>query len=167
MNKNIEALQEEFEKLEYWDSQLLDFKIQYLGDEARLYIQQYSDECNDTEYCYEITFLRCYKVAYDTDAGWMALRGMPYGPPKEVISRQYNIKDATSFGMLLGYAAQDIKVSEYNYFLNRYHIVVANMTIDIICQDIDIKLVPIAEQNFFWKHIESKKTKFKDGKPVE
>ncbi|MBF0781179.1 MULTISPECIES: hypothetical protein, partial [unclassified Granulicatella] len=145
---------------------LLDFNIQHLGDEARLYIQQYRPGYGETDYCYEITFFRCYKVAYDTDAGWMALRGMPYGPPKEVISRQYNIKDATSFGMLLGYAAQDIKVSEYNYFLNSYHIVVANMTIDIICQDIDIKLVPIAEQNFFWKHIQSKRVKFENWKPI-
>ncbi|MBF0780547.1 MULTISPECIES: hypothetical protein, partial [unclassified Granulicatella] len=146
---------------------LLDFNIQHLGDEARLYIQQYRPGYGETDYCYEITFFRCYKVAYDTDAGWLASGNrLADGTFEQVIAREYNIKDATSFGMLLGYAAQDIKVSEYNYFLNSYHIVVANMTIDIICQDIDIKLVPIAEQNFFWKHIQSKKIKFENWKPI-
>ncbi|MBF0780537.1 MULTISPECIES: hypothetical protein [unclassified Granulicatella] len=154
---NIEEMQAKIDTIKYCDAQLLDFKIQYLGDEAKLYIQQYKYRpgYGETDYCYEITFLRCYKVAYDTDAGWMASRKMPDGTSKEVIAREYNIKDVTRLGMLLSYAAQDIEVSEYNYFLNRYHIVVANMTIDIICQDIDIKLVPIAEQNFFWKHLEN------------
>ncbi|MBF0781196.1 hypothetical protein IR114_09045, partial [Granulicatella sp. 19428wC4_WM01] len=63
MNKNINKIQEALDNTEYWDAQLLDFNIQHLGDEARLYIQQYRPGYGETDYCYEITFFRCYKVA--------------------------------------------------------------------------------------------------------
>lgn len=53
-------------------------------------------------------------------------------------------------GQLLAYSGQDIQVlsMEDNFYNSK--IVLANMTIDIVCQDIKVSKVLISEQHFFW-----------------
>ena len=60
--EKIASLQEKIDKTEYWDMKILDFQINYFGDEVNMWI--YSDA--DTSW--RISFLSCYKVSYDTDA---------------------------------------------------------------------------------------------------
>lgn len=71
------------EQTDYWDAQILDFEIKYLGDEASLFIASY--ELEDAEkFCWRISFLRCSKVSYETDAGWTteSQEGKNYGEKK-------------------------------------------------------------------------------------
>ncbi|MBF0778975.1 hypothetical protein [Streptococcus cuniculi] len=144
---DIEEIKEKINRMDYWDSQVLDFNIQYFGDEAKLYIQSYK-EYRETEFCWEIKFLRCFKVSYETDAGWVRQRKDIQGF-SDVFGREYDVKD-TFILPNTTYSAQDIAVSQHSHFLLRAKIIMDNMSIDIICQDIVIAKVQIKEQHFFW-----------------
>ena len=125
----------EIEATDYWDAQILDINTRFLGDELSLYIASYEEEDKD-KFCWEIKFLQCYKVEYETDAK----REMREKPVKEYRGAQ-----------LYGYVGQDIKLVEYEGELYDCQIVLANMGLRIICQDIDVSKVLIDEQHFFWK----------------
>lgn len=60
----IESLQEKIDKTEYWDMKILDFQINFLGDEVSMWIY------NDADTSWRVSFLSCYKVSYETDATW-------------------------------------------------------------------------------------------------
>ena len=60
--EKIESLQEKIDKTEYWDIKILDFQINFLGDEVSMWIY------NDADTSWRVSFLSCYKVSYETDA---------------------------------------------------------------------------------------------------
>ena len=60
--EKIESLQEKIDKTEYWDMKILDFQINFLGDEVSMWIY------NDADTSWRVSFLSCYKVSYETDA---------------------------------------------------------------------------------------------------
>ena len=62
--EKIESLQEKIDKTEYWDMKILDFQINFLGDEVSMWIY------NDADTSWRVSFLSCYKVRYETDATW-------------------------------------------------------------------------------------------------
>ena len=62
--EKIESLQEKIDKTEYWDMKILDFQINFLGDEVSMWIY------NDADTSWRVSFLSCYKVSYETDATW-------------------------------------------------------------------------------------------------
>ena len=62
--EKIESLQEKIDKTEYWDIKILDFQINFLGDEVSMWIY------NDADTSWRVSFLSCYKVSYETDATW-------------------------------------------------------------------------------------------------
>lgn len=66
--EKIESLQEKIDKTEYWDMKILDFQINFWGDEVSMWIY------NDADTSWRVSFLSCYKVSYETDATWRASR---------------------------------------------------------------------------------------------
>ena len=62
--EKIESLQEKIDKTEYWDMKILDFQINFLGDEVSMWIY------NDADTSWRVSFLSCYKVSYETDETW-------------------------------------------------------------------------------------------------
>jgi len=58
----VDTMQELIDKTDYWDMRILDVKASYFGDEVEILIE------NDEETCWQISFLSCYKVSYNTDA---------------------------------------------------------------------------------------------------
>ena len=127
--EKIDSLQEKIDKTEYWDMKILDFQINYFGDEVNMWI--YSDA--DTSW--RISFLSCYKVSYETDATW---RGIPY---------VCDMKKPQ-----LGYYGQDITISESEEFKGFYSISM-NLTIllvQIICKEVQVEKVPNSSLNIFW-----------------
>ena len=139
MNRD-EKLQE-IEQTSYWDAQILDFQIKYLGDEVSLFIESYVTE-DIGEYCWKISFLRCAHVDYETDAGWVT--------EQEILWRTEPVKHLRG-GQLLGYSGQDIQLIQQEHGLYNCQIVLSNMSINITCQDIEVSKVSIVDQNFFWK----------------
>ena len=127
--EKIESLQEKIDKTEYWDMKILDFQINFFGDEVNMWI--YSDA--DTSW--RISFLSCYKVSYETDATW---RGIPY------------VRDMKK--PQLGYYGQDITISESEEFKGFYSISM-DLTIllaQIICKEVQVEKVPNSSLNIFW-----------------
>ena len=127
--EKIASLQEKIDKTEYWDMKILDFQINYFGDEVNMWI--YSDA--DTSW--RISFLSCYKVSYETDA---TQRGIPY------------VRDMKK--PQLGYYGQDITISESEEFKGFYSISM-NLTIllvQIICKEVQVEKVPNSSLNIFW-----------------
>ena len=127
--EKIGSLQEKIDKTEYWDVEILDFQINYFGDEVNMWIY------NDADTSWRISFLSCYKVSYETDATW---RGIPY------------VRDMKK--PQLGYYGQDITISESEEFKGFYSISM-NLTIllvQIICKEVQVEKVPNSSLNIFW-----------------
>ncbi len=126
----IESIQEKIDQTEYWDLNILDFQINFYGDEVNIFI--YYDE--DTSW--KISFLSCYKVAYETDATW---RTIAY------------VRDMKK--PQLGYYGQDITLSENKDFEGFYDVLI-DLTIlkaKIICKDVSVKKISNNSINIFWK----------------
>lgn len=68
----IESLQEKIDKTEYWDMKILDFQINFFGDEVSMWIY------NDADTSWRVSFLSCYKVSYETDATWRAVNSFTW-----------------------------------------------------------------------------------------
>ena len=126
---NISDKEKMLNKLCYQDSQILDFRSKYFGDEINLYIEK--DKIN----CYKLTFLQCYKVSYETDAN---LRW------EEKAIKDLKIQQ-------IGYYAHDIVIQEskINNFID-IELVLLFLFVSITCKDIKIEEVSIKEENFFW-----------------
>lgn len=65
----IQELQNIIDQTHYWDAEATDFQIGFFGDEVCLHYNA------DENLYWEITFLTCYRVQYETDATW---RTIPY-----------------------------------------------------------------------------------------
>ena len=126
---NISDKEKMLNKLCYQDSQILDFRSKYFGDEINLYIEK--DKIN----CYKLTFLQCYKVSYETDAN---LRW------EEKAIKDLKIQQ-------IGYYAHDIVIQEskINNFID-IELILPFLFVSITCKDIKIEEVSIKEENFFW-----------------
>lgn len=126
---NISDKEKMLNKLCYQDSQILDFRSKYFGDEINLYIEK--DKIN----CYKLTFLQCYKVSYETDAN---LRW------EEKAIKDLKIQQ-------IGYYAHDIVIQEskINNFID-IELVLPFLFVSITCKDIKIEEVSIKDENFFW-----------------
>ena len=127
--EKIESLQEKIDKTEYWDVEILDFRINFFGDEVNMWIY------NDADTSWRISFLACYKVSYETDATW---RGIPY------------VRDMKK--PQLGYYGQDITISEREEFKGFYSISMdlTILLVQIICKEVQVEKVPNSSLNIFW-----------------
>lgn len=126
----IEEFQERIDSTEYWDSDILDFSINYFGDEVCMYIY------NDDKTSWKLSFLSCFKVRYETDAAW---RSIPH------------VKDMNA--PQLGYYGQDITVYE-NKEDNRFMDIKMDLTImqvQLSFKDMLLEKVLNEDVSFFWK----------------
>lgn len=140
---NINTLQIEVDKTEYWDVSILDIQTQFYGDEVYIFIE------NDNKTCWKVSFVSCYKVNYKTDANW---RGI-----------------ATVNGMRggqLGYYGQDISLEKYvetdesvKRSIEKYggtddfircSLDLSIMTMTIVCKNILVEEVKMENTSFFW-----------------
>lgn len=125
---NIDLLQEEVNKTEYWDMLILDFQIKYFGDEVYIYIQ------NDELTSWEISFLKCFEVKYKTDVMW---RG------------EYKVKNADP---KTGYYGQDISLSqneECSSLVNA-KLDLSIIFVEISCKEIFVEKINNKDLSFFW-----------------
>lgn len=136
---NILKLQEQIDSTKYWDSYALDFRASFLGDECKLYIE--IENGKSDQYCWEIAFYRCFKVDYETDAGWTCWES-------EAGTRDFNMKDIP-FENLMSHTVHDIRLIEEKNNMIRATITLSSMLIDIVCQDIQVSKVLVSDQNFF------------------
>lgn len=63
----IQELQNQIDQTQYWDAEATAFEIRYFGDEVCLHYD------GDENLYWEITFLTCYRVQYETDAIWRTI----------------------------------------------------------------------------------------------
>lgn len=142
---NIQKKMKEIDKIEYCDSMVLDFIVKYIGDEAILFIENSQTDAIEMQFCWAIKFLQCFKVTYETDAGWI------YTDKNKIAKfwREQPVKNLRG-GQLFGYAVQSIELQVVNKWFTECRIVIANMSIVIICRDIEVHKVLIEDQKFFW-----------------
>lgn len=141
---NIETMQKQIEKTDYWDTPILDIQTKFFCDEVYLFIEK------DNEACWKISFTSCYKVDYITDANWRgiaAVKGMRGGQ--------------------LGYYGQDITLEKYietdesvKRSIEKYggtddfircSLDLSIMTMTIVCKDILVEEINLADISFFWE----------------
>lgn len=127
----IKEIQKKINEMNYWDSEILDFKINYFGDEIELFIEDTIKEC------YRLTFLYCYKVTYENDAK----------------TRWNNMQTKKMNKRQLDFYAHDIvvKQSEEEGFLE-FKLELPFLFAKIICKDINIDVIDNDSEDFFWLH---------------
>jgi len=113
----------------YWDAKIFDFQISYFGDEVTLYLE------DDETTCWQIKFLGCYSLSYQTDADY---RGTIY------------VRDMSR--PQLGYFGQDISVreSELEGFLS----VSLNLFLlegKLECKEVEVQKLETDTIPFFWR----------------
>ena len=125
----IEALQAKIDQTEYWDVKILDFNINFFGDEVNIFVY------NDDETSWKISFLSCFKVTYETDATWRSIANV-----REMKKPQ------------LGYFGQDITLSESKEYEGFYDVSIdlSIMTAKITCKDVNVELVSNNTLDIFW-----------------
>lgn len=128
-NKMIEALQAKIDQTEYWDVEILDFNINFFGDEVNIFVY------NDDETSWKISFLSCFKVTYETDATWRSITNV-----REMKRPQ------------LGYFGQDITLSENKEYEDFYDVSIdlSIMTAKITCKDVNVELLSNHTLDIFW-----------------
>lgn len=128
-NKMIEALQAKIDQTEYWDVKILDFNINFFGDEVNIFVY------NDDETSWKISFLSCFKVTYETDATWRSIANV-----REMKKPQ------------LGYFGQDITLSESKEYEGFYDVSIdlSIMTAKITCKDVNVELLSNNILDIFW-----------------
>lgn len=128
---DIEHLNGEIDKTQYWDMPILDIQSKYFNDQICLYVEK-----NDIR-CWKISFLSCYKVNYETDANWRRIE---------------QVQTMTSHQLC--YYGQDISVKKYatddNFIEASLDLSIMNMT--IICKNILVEEIDIKGQSFFWQN---------------
>lgn len=131
----VEMLQAKIDQTEYWDLEILDFHTKFFGDEVNIYV--YHD--NDTSW--KISFLSCFRVAYETDADWRSIAYV-----REMKRPQ------------LGYFGQDITLRKCKD-LEGFYDVTINLTIitaKITCRDVTVEMVSNSTLDIFWQKDEGK-----------
>lgn len=125
----IEALQAKIDQTEYWDVEILDFNINFFGDEVNIFVY------NDDETSWKISFLSCFKVTYETDATWRSITNV-----REMKRPQ------------LGYFGQDITLSESKEYEGFYDVSIdlSIMTAKITCKDVNVELLFNHTLDIFW-----------------
>ena len=126
---NIEELQKKIDSMDYWDCKILDFQINFFGDEVKVAIE------GDNKKNFIIKFLMCYKVEYETDARdrWQGLE----------------VKSMNK--LQLGYFAHDISIKESKVegFVE-VNLEIPFIFAKIICRDIFIEQTQYSEVDYFW-----------------
>ena len=64
----MHEIQRKIDLTHYCDAKVIDFQINYFGDEVCL--RYVDDDCS----YWEIMFLTCYQVRYETDASWRTIK---------------------------------------------------------------------------------------------
>lgn len=126
----IKMLQKKINQTEYWDLEILDFNVNFFGDEVNIYVY------NDFDTSWKISFLSCLKVTYETDANWRTIKHV-----REMKRTQ------------LGYYGQDITLSKSKDFVGFYDVFIdlTLLTAKIICKDVSVEKVSNSSLNIFWK----------------
>ena len=126
----LQEIQNQIDKTEYWDMEILDFKISYFGDEVEMLID------DEGEYCWKIIFLSCYKVYYE------AIQDL-----RDSVDRIKFLK-----GPQLGYYGQDISVTKSN-IEGLYKITMDLSIMDMIveCKDVEVSRVLRSDLDLFWE----------------
>jgi hypothetical protein len=98
----------------------LDFKADFFGDEVSIFVY------NDTDTSWKISFLSCFRVAYETDAAWRTITHV-----REMSSPQ------------LGNYGQDITLTKSKDFMGFYDVSIdlTILTAKIICKDVSVEKV--------------------------
>ena len=127
--KRVEVLQAKIDQTEYWDLEILDFNIEFFGDEVNIFVY------NDADTSWKIAFLSCFKVTYETDATWRSITKL-----REMKKPQ------------LGYFGQDITLSENKEYEGFYDVSIdlTIMIAKIICKDVNVEVVSNNTLDIFW-----------------
>lgn len=144
---NAKALQKKIDAIDYWDCEVMDFSINYFGDEVNIVISgenDYKVNNRERQTGYRIKFRLCYQVEYKTDA-------------KDEVWRK-NIEVKNMDRCQLGHYAQEITVreSEVDGFVE-VKLNTGLLFAKIICKDIVIEKGEYIKEDFFW----SKKSELK------
>ena len=126
----LKELQRKIDETQYWDLRILDFQIDYFGDEVNIFI--YNDEVTS----WRISFSSCYRVEYQTDANWRTITHVSY------------IRKAQ-----LGYYGQDITLTQ-NKSLDDFYDVKIDLTIltaKVTCKKINVEKVSNSLVDIFWQ----------------
>ena len=125
----LQEIQNQIDKTEYGDMEILDLKISYFGDEVEMLVD------DEGEYCWKITFLSCHKVYYETD-----------------VTRR-NIKNVrVMLKPQLGYYGQDISVTKSN-IEGLYKIIMDLSIMDMVveCKDVEVSRILRSDLDLFWE----------------
>ena len=114
-----ENCKKKIDETQYWDLEILDFQINFFGDEVNIFIY---DDINTS---WKISFLTCYKVTYETDANW------------RTIAHVRDMKKSQ-----LGYYGQDITISESKDFNGFYK---ASIDLTILTAEIVFKEIVVVK----------------------
>lgn len=126
----LKELQRKIDETQYWDLRILDFQIDYFGDEVNIFI--YNDEVTS----WRISFSSCYRVEYQTDANW------------RTIAHVSDMRRAQ-----LGYYGQDITLTQ-NKSLDDFYDVKIDLTIltaKVTCKEINVEKVSNSLVDVFWQ----------------
>ena len=126
----LKELQRKIDETQYWDLRILDFQIDYFGDEVNIFI--YNDEVTS----WRISFSSCYRVEYQTDANW------------RTIAHVSDMRKAQ-----LGYYGQDITLTQ-NKSLDDFYDVKIDLTIltaKVTCKEINVEKVSNSLVDVFWQ----------------
>ncbi len=126
----LKELQRKIDETQYWDLRILDFQIDYFGDEVNIFI--YNDEVTS----WRISFSSCYRVEYQTDANW------------RTITHVSDMRKAQ-----LGYYGQDITLTQ-NKSLDDFYDVKIDLTIltaKVTCKEINVEKVSNSLVDIFWQ----------------
>ena len=128
---NIQELQTKINTTDYWDLPVLDFKVNFMGDEAVLYLD------GESHY-WELTFQRCYSLSYKTDADDPVYDRPPYMRDRHLLQ--------------IGYFGQDITVRaakiEGFYEITMY---LSMMEVEIVCKMVLVQKIEKEKMHFFWE----------------
>ena len=130
----IESMQKKIDQTEYWDLAILDFQVNFFGDEVNIFVY------NDADTSWKISFLSCYKVTYETDADWRTIK---------------HVRDMKK--PQLGYYGQDITLSENENFEGFYDVTIdlTLLTAKIICKEVNVEKISNGSINMFWKDVKN------------
>lgn len=125
----INEIRKKFEKIYYRDCKVLDFSIQYFGDEAEIILEA------EEGLCYSVKFLLCYKVNYETD-----------------VKDRWKMMEVRNMSKKqLGYYIQDITIKENaECDFIEVQIILDLLCLNIVCKDVVFSQFPYETREFFW-----------------